>query len=64
MSQQVSFYYHIDANGNYWFPLFPTEEEATAADLDRYSATNPGAHFHEFDGNVWWMPDTMAAGIK
>jgi hypothetical protein len=67
MSQQASFYYHIDADGNYWFPLFPTEEEAIAfsglsVDVGGFGQSDPSAHSHtEFDGNTWYMPNPMAS---
>ena len=70
MSQQASFYYHIDTDGNYWFPLFPTEEEAIAfsglsVDDGGFGQNDPSAHPHpEFDGNTWYMPNPMASDIN
>ena len=58
-SSEASFYYHIDANGNYWFPLFQDLNEAIAVDQLLYGSSSPGAHTHVFDGNTWYMPDTM-----
>lgn len=55
----ASFYYHIDANGNYWFPLFQDLNTAIAVDQINYGSSSPGAHTHVFDGNTWYMPDTM-----
>ena len=61
MSQQASYYYHIDTDGNYWFPLFPDAETAISADGTIYGSTTPGAHEHEFGGAIWYMPNTMAS---
>ena len=61
MSQQASFYYHIDADGNYWFPLFPDAATASFVDGDLYGSSNPGAHEHQFGGSTWYMPNTMAS---
>ena len=61
MSQQASFYYHIDTDGNYWFPLFPDAETASFVDGDLYGAATPGAHEHQFNGATWYMPNTMAS---
>ena len=60
MSQQASYYYHIDAEGIIGFRYFLTAT-ASFVDGDLYGSSNPGAHEHEFGGSIWYMPNTMAS---
>jgi len=60
----VMTYYYIESpDGDFYYPLFATEEEAQQADMNAGAASPGTAHQHVFvdeipTSNIWYMPST------